>query len=46
MWDFIFYDNTIIQKAKDLKKIKRGEYEISDINNQYLKAGDLGVQYF
>ena len=41
-----FYDNTILQKVKDLKKSKRGEYEISDINNQYLKSGDLGVQYF
>jgi glucose-1-phosphate thymidylyltransferase len=41
-----FYNNTVIEKAKHLKKSKRGEYEISDINNIYLKEGDLGVQYF
>ena len=41
-----FYDNSVIKKAKGLKKSKRGEYEISDINNQYLKNGDLDVQYF
>ena len=33
-----FYDNTVIEKAKKVKLSKRGEYEINDINIQYLKA--------
>ena len=41
-----FFDNSVIRKAKKLKKSKRGEYEISDLNNQYLKDGNLGIQYF
>ena len=37
------YDNTVIQKAKSLKPSPRGEVEITDINNLYLKEGRLDV---
>ena len=39
-----FYDNTVIEFAKNLKYSKRNELEISDINNFYLKQGKLNVQ--
>lgn len=38
-----FYDNTVIQIAKDLKPSARGEYEITDVNKEYLKTGKLKV---
>ena len=38
-----FYDNTVVEKAKSLKPSKRGELEITDINNLYLKEGNLDV---
>ena len=38
-----FYDNRVIRMAKALKPSKRGELEITDINNQYLKQGKLKV---
>ena len=38
-----FYDNDVINIAADLKPSKRGEYEVTDINNVYLKRGDLAV---
>lgn len=38
-----FYDNQVIRMAKALKPSKRGELEITDINNQYLKQGKLKV---
>ncbi|MGD8991063.1 MAG: glucose-1-phosphate thymidylyltransferase RfbA [Desulfobacterales bacterium] len=38
-----FYDNDVIHIAADLKPSKRGEYEITDVNNIYLKRGDLTV---
>lgn len=38
-----FYDNSVIQIAKDLKPSPRGEYEITDINKEYLKQGKLKV---
>ncbi len=41
-----FYDNSVIEKAYSLKKSRRGEYEISDINKFYLKNNDLNVQIF
>ena len=38
-----FYDNTVIKIAKDLKPSARGEYEITDVNKEYLKHGKLKV---
>ena len=38
-----FYDNDVINIAADLKPSKRGEYEITDVNNVYLERGDLAV---
>ncbi|MFK5855190.1 MAG: glucose-1-phosphate thymidylyltransferase RfbA [Bacteroidota bacterium] len=38
-----FYDNTVIEVAKNLKPSARGEYEITDINKHYLKEGKLKV---
>jgi len=38
-----FYDNRVIRMAKALKPSKRGELEITDINNQYLRQGKLKV---
>jgi glucose-1-phosphate thymidylyltransferase len=38
-----FYDNTVINVAKNLKPSARGEYEITDVNKEYLKAGKLKV---
>jgi len=39
-----FYDNSVIEKAKKVKPSARGEYEITDINNAYLKEGKLRVE--
>lgn len=38
-----FYDNSVIQIAKDLKPSARGEYEITDVNKVYLQQGNLKV---
>ncbi|MFT3948620.1 MAG: glucose-1-phosphate thymidylyltransferase RfbA [Agriterribacter sp.] len=38
-----FYDNDVIRIAKNLKPSPRGEYEITDINREYLKQGKLKV---
>ncbi|HNS11014.1 MAG TPA: glucose-1-phosphate thymidylyltransferase RfbA [Bacteroidia bacterium] len=38
-----FYDNSVIQIAKDLKPSPRGEYEITDVNKIYLEKGMLKV---
>jgi glucose-1-phosphate thymidylyltransferase len=38
-----FYDNSVVQIAKDLKPSPRGEYEITDVNKEYLKQGKLKV---
>jgi len=38
-----FYDNSVIQIARDLKPSPRGEYEITDVNKQYLADGKLKV---
>ena len=39
-----FYDNDVIKIAKNIKPSQRGELEITDINNAYLKAGKLHVE--
>lgn len=39
-----FYDNKVIEYAKSLKPSVRGELEITDLNNIYLKNGDLNVE--
>lgn len=36
-----FYDNSVIEISKSLKKSSRGEFEISDLNREYLKMGNL-----
>ncbi|TGE20622.1 glucose-1-phosphate thymidylyltransferase RfbA [Hymenobacter aquaticus] len=38
-----FYDNEVIQIARDLKPSPRGEYEITDVNQEYLRRGKLKV---
>jgi len=38
-----FYDNTVIQIAQDLQPSPRGEYEITDVNKEYLAQGKLKV---
>lgn len=38
-----FYDNSVVEVAKNLKPSSRGEYEITDVNKYYLKAGNLKV---
>jgi glucose-1-phosphate thymidylyltransferase len=38
-----FYDNSVVQKALALKPSKRGELEITDLNNVFLKEGSLRV---
>lgn len=37
------YDNQVTKIAKDLKPSRRGEIEITDINNAYLRMGELSV---
>ncbi len=39
-----FYDNTVIEKAKNLKPSKRGELEITDLNKLYLQEQNLNVE--
>ncbi len=39
-----FYDNTVVDRAKDVKKSARGEYEITDLNDMYLKDGKLKAE--
>jgi glucose-1-phosphate thymidylyltransferase len=39
-----FYDNSVITIAKKIKPSKRGELEITEINNEYLKRGKLSVE--
>ena len=39
-----FYDNRVVEFAKSLKPSKRGELEITDINQMYLQRGDLDIR--
>ncbi|MBJ05315.1 MAG: glucose-1-phosphate thymidylyltransferase [Flavobacteriales bacterium] len=39
-----YYDNSVINIAKSIKPSKRGEYEITDINKEYLKQKKLEVK--
>lgn len=39
-----FYDNRVVEFAKNIQPSKRGELEITDINCKYLECGDLHVE--
>jgi len=38
-----FYDNSVVEVARNIQPSKRGEYEITDVNRYYLEQGKLKV---
>ena len=46
MTGLYFYDGNVAEYAKTLKPSKRGELEITDLNNIYLKNSSLDVKIF
>jgi glucose-1-phosphate thymidylyltransferase len=38
-----FYDNSVVEIARNLEPSARGEYEITDVNREYLRRGTLKV---
>ncbi len=41
-----FYDASVVQIARDLQPSARGEYEITDVNREYLRRGTLHMEVF
>ena len=41
-----FYDNSVLEVAANLKPSPRGELEITDVNREYLRRGELSVELF
>lgn len=39
-----FYDNSVVEKAKNLRPSPRGELEITDLNRVYMEEGSLNIQ--
>ena len=39
-----FYDNSVIDIAKNIRPSARGEYEITDVNKEYLRLGKLRIE--
>ena len=44
MTGIYFYDNRVLDVARDLKPSARGEFEITDVNRRYLEWGELACE--